>query len=239
MSRFIVALAVVGLVGQAAYGQKGEVISYNAQVPAGTPIEFAVPKGGFVLTDVVVLATGLSWEIDQDTEAKLRWLSVNGSLHLRSGIPFDGGASLRVSHSDSGPHTITLSGYIPSSGGEVVSFYAMVAEGETVPFTAPSGGFVLTDVVVLTGITLEIDQDTDGSAKLRWVSVDGSLHLRSGIPFDAGATILVRHNNSDSHRITLSGYIPGCPTCSADMNADCTVDAFDLATLLGSWGPCL
>ena len=30
-----------------------------------------------------------------------------------------------------------------------------------------------------------------------------------------------------------------CPSCPADLDGDGTVGAFDLAMLLGSWGPCL
>lgn len=38
--------------------------------------------------------------------------------------------------------------------------------------------------------------------------------------------------------ILLGGWGPGCTGCASDLNADATVDAADLAILLGAWGRC-
>lgn len=84
-----------------------------------------VPGNGFVLTDILNLGSQHDDYIieqvkDETVEVKTKhYLSTSAVIQLTTGIPFDGGSSIRV-NADNGStrFNITLIGYIPSASAQ-------------------------------------------------------------------------------------------------------------------------
>lgn len=124
-AKSLVVFGLIAFAGQAAWGQETP-ISYYGFGNTGVVITEVVPPGGFVLTDI--LKEGNSGAIvtvtednGESTSTKLVTFLGNGgngdhtTLHMRTGIPFAGGATLRLSHTVASSLGYTISGYIPKT----------------------------------------------------------------------------------------------------------------------------
>jgi IPTL-CTERM motif len=106
-----------------------------------------------------------------------------------------------------------------SYGQEVVSFSFSGTVGPDIQIaTVPTGGFVLTDIIVsgnaspTISTAIQIKRSLGGEIVLSWVpsSTDlTKLHFESGIAFDSETNIFAGKNGSaDPLLINLIGYIP-------------------------------
>ena len=114
-------VAAVGISATVANGQ-GQVVSFTVQAGVEVVKIGTAPEGGFILTDVCVRETGnFDVEFRQGVTSKVSFkiTETNNTFHLRSGIPFDGGSQIIVSHDIPGGAYFTLSGYIPTPNGSV------------------------------------------------------------------------------------------------------------------------
>ncbi|MGH7292326.1 MAG: hypothetical protein ACREJT_14005, partial [Myxococcota bacterium] len=88
-----------------------------------------------------------------------------------------------------------------------------------------------------TGTTASGGNENTANA-LRWGTTSNYRFDADTAPVDAEASIdLFRPGSPDAVSFTVKA--PGAPVgCDEDLTGDGVVDGFDLATLLGAWGPC-
>ncbi len=79
-----------------------------------------------------------------------------------------------------------------------------------------------------------------GDYDLNWKTIDGGGGFSESGSYKLGYTI----GQHDAGTVAMAGYQltggfwAGVCVCIGDLNADCEIEAFDLAMLLGDWGPC-
>lgn len=106
----------------------------------------------------------------------------------------------------------------------------MLSTGRTKPIVVTIGLIMASTILA---------EDFDSS----WYTIDGGGETFSeGGGYELGGTI-GQHDAGEpglsggSYTLT-GGFWAGVCVCLADLNADCEIEAADLAMLLGAWGPC-
>ena len=105
---------------------------------------------------------------------------------------------------------VLLWGGVAYGQGEVRSYYQAASEGPIIIPSVPTGGFVVTDIVVSGGSGIMAIHE-NGVSKLDFGIISPeklSYHFESGIVFSAGTEVRIA---PDPRNVTLSGYIPSPP----------------------------
>ena len=110
---------------------------------------------------------------------------------------------------------------------------------------APPPDFIIPDGFIdTTGDTLRLRTSPGGTIYETFsfgageLPTDGILSLICSGHFGSACAVTATAVNSPTNFDGESGSVsPDC-SCPTDVDGDCMTDAFDLAVLLGSWGPC-
>ncbi|MEE9212070.1 MAG: hypothetical protein V3U29_05395 [Phycisphaeraceae bacterium] len=163
----------------------------------------------------------------------IEWFTSSNLQHLLAG---------HVVTSDSSTYTFPIN--LPSSGTAVHHFLMATAGFAALP-GAPTPDYIFpAGFIDTTGDTLRLRTSLGGTIWETFsfgsgeLPTDGINSLVCAIHFGSACTSTDVEVNSPTNFAGQEGSVSPPPPCPADFDGSGDVGAFDLAILLGAWGPC-